>query len=237
PVALLREHHDRTTLGGLVGERGELRDLGELPLVDTGRREERHRLPVPEGDRAGLVEQEGGDVAGGLDRATAHREDVVLHEAIHPRDPYRREQAADRGRDQADEQGDQDGIGHAGTGVDRERLQGHADDQEDDRELRQQDRQRDLVRRLLALGTLDQADHTVQEGLAGLGRDAHLDPVRQHLRSGGDRGAVTAGFADHGRRLAGDRRLVHRGDAFDDLAVARDEFAGGHHQVVTGAQL
>ena len=39
--------------------------------------------------------------------------------------------------------------------------------------------------------------------------------------------AVAAGLADHRRRLAGDRRLVDAGDALDDVAVARDELAGG----------
>src|SRR6185369_17047746 len=34
---------------------------------------------------------------------------------------------------------------------------------------------------------------------------------------------VAAGLADHGRALAGDRALVDRRDADDDLAVARDE--------------
>ena len=33
--ALLREHDDRAALGRLVGERGELRDLGELALLDA----------------------------------------------------------------------------------------------------------------------------------------------------------------------------------------------------------
>jgi hypothetical protein len=42
-------------------------------------------------------------------------------------------------------------------------------EQEDDRQRGQQDVQRDLVRRLLPVGALDQGDHPVDEGLAGLG--------------------------------------------------------------------
>ncbi len=57
-VPLLRQHDDRPALGRLVGERRELRGLGQLPLVDAGRREERDRLAVAERDRAGLVEQQ-----------------------------------------------------------------------------------------------------------------------------------------------------------------------------------
>ena len=67
----------------------------------------------------------------------------------------------------------------------------------------------------------------------GIGGDADLDPVRQHLRAAGHGGAIAARLANDRRRLAGDRRLVDRGDAFDDLAVRRDELARlDHHHVV-----
>ena len=73
--------------GRLVGEGGELRDRGQLMLLDAGGREELRRLAVSEGDRPGLVEEEDVDVARGLDRAPRHREDVVLEHPIHSRDP------------------------------------------------------------------------------------------------------------------------------------------------------
>ena len=76
-------------------------------LVDARRREELGRLPVAERDRAGLVEQQRGAVAGRLDRAAAHGEHVALHEAVHAGDADGREQRADRRRDQADEEGDE----------------------------------------------------------------------------------------------------------------------------------
>ena len=57
----------------------------------------------------------------------------------------------------------------------------------------------------------------------------HDDPVGQHRGAAGDRGAVAAGFADDRGRLAGDRRLVHRGDALDHVAVAGDHLAGLDH--------
>ena len=62
--------------------------------------------------------------------------------------------------------------GDRAAGVDGERLQGADREQEDDRQAGQQDRERDLVRRLLALGALDQGDHAVEEGLARVGGDA-----------------------------------------------------------------
>ncbi len=44
--ALLGEDHDRAALGRLVGERGELRGLGQLALADPVGRDELGRLAV-----------------------------------------------------------------------------------------------------------------------------------------------------------------------------------------------
>ena len=55
-----------------------------------------------------------------------------------------------------------------------------------------------------------------------LGRDAHDDAVGQHPGATGHRRAVPARLPDDRGRLAGDGRLVHRGDALDDLAVGGD---------------
>ena len=68
---------------------------------------------LPERDGAGLVQQQRVDIAGGLDRFAAHREHVVLHDAVHAGDADCREQPADGGRNQADQQRDQhrDGRG------------------------------------------------------------------------------------------------------------------------------
>ena len=90
----------------------------------------------------------------------------------------------------------------------------------------EQDRQRDLVRGLLPVGALDERDHPVEERLARLGGDPHDDLVAQHPGAAGDGRAVAARLADDRRRLAGDRRLVDRGDALDDVAVAGDHLAG-----------
>ena len=108
-------------------------------------------------------------------------------------------------------------------GVGRERLQRDHGEQEHDRQPGQQDVQRDFVRRLLPLGAFDQRDHAVEKGRALRRGDADPDPVGQHLGAAGHGRAVAAGFADDRRGLAGDRRLVDRGDALDDLAVAGNE--------------
>jgi hypothetical protein len=124
-----------------------------------------------------------------------------------------------------------------GLRVDRERLQRHRGEQEDDREARQQDVQGDLVGRLLPLRALDEGDHPVDERLARLRRDLHDDAVREHLRAAGHGAAVAPGLPDHGRRLARDGRFVHGGHALDDFAVARDDLVGLDDAPVAGHQL
>ena len=128
------------------------------------------------------------------------------------------------------------GIGIVRSGIVRKRLQRHDDQQEDQREHGQQDVQRDFVRGLLPFGALDQRDHAVQERVPRIGGDAHFDPVRNDPRAAGHGRPVAARFANDRRRFAGDRRLVDRRDAFDDLAVGRDEFAGVHHDHVVLAE-
>ena len=200
-------------------------------------RDELRGLAVAERDRAGLVEQQHVDVAGRLDRAARHREHVALHEPVHAGDPDRREQRADRRRDQRDEQRDQHRLRDRGVRVESERPQRHDRDEEGDRQPREQDVQRDLVRRLAPLGALDQRDHAVEERLARLLGDLDDEPVGEQARTAGDRGAVAAGLADHRRRLAGDRRLVDRADALDHLAVGGDHLAGLDDDDVAALQL
>ena len=96
----------------------------------------------------------------------------------------------------------------------------------------EQNVQRDFVRSLLPLRAFDQRDHAVEKCLAGIGSDLDFDLIGEHARAAGDRRAIAAGFADHRRGFAGDRRFVHRRDAFDDFAVAGNEFAGRHQDHV-----
>ena len=112
-----------------------------------------------------------------------------------------------------------------------------ANDQEDDGQAGQQNRQRQFVRRLLPFGALDQRDHAVDEGRARRGGDPHLDEVGEHGRSAGDGRAIAAGLANDGRGLAGDRRFIDRGDAFDDVAVAGNDLAGFDQHDIAEAKI
>ena len=87
------------------------------------------------------------------------------------------------------------------------------------------------------LGAFHQRDHAIEEGRALRRGDAHLDPVGQHARAAGDGRTIAAALADHRRGFAGDRRFVDRGDAFDHVAVARDQVAGLHQHDVALLQV
>ena len=52
--------------------------------------------------------------------------------------------------------------------------------QENNRQRGQQNVQRNLVGRLLAFGAFDHADHAIQKAFAGVGRDAHDEPIGEH---------------------------------------------------------
>ena len=114
PVLVLGEHDDRAALR--ASRRPATTAGRRRPARRSGTPVDRHevgRLPVAERDRAGLVQQQRVDVAGRLDRASAHRQHVALHEPVHAGDADRRQQRADRRRDQADQQRHQHDAGDA----------------------------------------------------------------------------------------------------------------------------
>ncbi len=175
PVFVLDQDHNRAAFRRLVGERGELRRIGQLCLVDPGDREQLRGDPVSQSDGSGLVEQQRVDIARRLDRTTRHRQDVELDEPVHAGNADCRQQRADRRRDQCHKERDQ----HDDTDLPA-RVVGEARDrdgrqQEDDRQPCEQDVECDLVRRLLPLGALNQANHAIEKGRTLAGRDPHLD--------------------------------------------------------------
>ena len=121
--------------------------------------------------------------------------------------------------------------------VDGHRRQDEHHDDEERGQADQNDVQRDLVRRQLAARALDHPDHPVEEGIALLGGDADDDPVARDARAAGNGAAVAAALPYDGRGLAGDRRLVNRRDALDDLAVRPDQVSRGAHDAVPNLQL
>ena len=121
--------------------------------------------------------------------------------------------------------------------INGEGLQGDDDQQEDDGQPDQQNIQRDLVRRFLPRGAFHQRDHPVEEGLAGFRGDQYVNAVGEHFGAAGHRAAVAAAFANHRRGFAGDGRFIDRGNAFDHLTVAGDNFPRRDAHHVAFAQL
>ena len=214
-----------------------MRRIRQFLVAHPGDSQELHRLPVAQRDGAGFVEQQRVHVARGFHRLAAHREHVVLHHAVHAGDSDGREQSTNGGRDQTHQQGNQHGHARHRSGPClrhaecRVRLQRNHRQQEDQRQARDQDVQRDLVRSLLALRAFHQRDHAIQKRFAGIGCDSNLDVIRQHAGATRDGATVAPGLANYGRALAGDHRLVNCRDAVDHFAVARDQFTSvaGHH--------
>ena len=108
-VFFFGQHDDAAAFGRFVGQRGELRGVGQFGNAHAVGGNELDRLAIAQRDRAGLVEQQHVDVAGRFDGAAGHGDHVGLNHAVHAGDADGREQAADRRRNQADEQRDEHG--------------------------------------------------------------------------------------------------------------------------------
>ena len=171
-VFVFRQHHDGAAFRSFVGQARKLRGIGQIDLGDAFDGQKFHRLAIADGDGAGLVEQQRVDVARRFDRLAAHGENVVLHHAIHAGDADGGEQSADGGRDQAHQQRNQHGDRRNASRARRrnavfgEGLQRDHGQQEDQRQAGDQDVERDLVGRLLALGAFHQRDHAIEKRLA-----------------------------------------------------------------------
>ena len=237
PVLLLGQHDNRAAFGSLVGQRGKLGGVRHFGFADSGRGEKFRSLAIAKGYGAGFVEQQRIHVACGLHGATGHRQHVVLDQTIHTGDADGREQAADRGGNQADQQRNQNEYRLRRAGVNGEGLQRHHGQQEDDGQSGEQDVQSNFIGSLLARSAFHQSDHAIQKGFAGIRSDLDLDLIAENARATGDGRAISAGFTNHRSRLAGDCGFVDGRDTFDDLAIAGDEFSGGNGDQIAGPQL
>ena len=70
PVLFLRQDDDAASLGRFIGQRGQLRGVGQLGQVGAVGRDEFDGLPIAQRDRARLVQEQHIHVAGGFHGAT-----------------------------------------------------------------------------------------------------------------------------------------------------------------------
>ena len=103
------QDHDAPAFRRLVGKGGQLGGVGQLIHRDPLGRDELHRLPVADGNRAGFVEQQNVDVTRGLNGPAAHGQNVFLHQPVDPGDADGAQQAADGRWQQTDQERHQDG--------------------------------------------------------------------------------------------------------------------------------
>ena len=106
-AAIEMEFDDGFSFRRFVRDRRQRRQPSNLLRRGFADRQEIRRVPIAHRDSAGLVEQNGIDVAGGLHRLATLGHDVRLQRAIHPGDTYSGEQRANRCRNQTHEQRDQ----------------------------------------------------------------------------------------------------------------------------------
>ena len=195
--------------------------------ADAGERNEFGRLPVAEGDRAGLVEQQRVDVARRLDRAARHRQHVEPHEPVHAGDADRRQQRADRRRDQGDEQRDQ--HQHA-DGCRRHRTAKLGIVATAKTKMSVMPASRMLS--AISFGVFCRSAPSTSAIIRSRKVEPGAAVIRTLIQS--ERTRVPPVTAERspplsritGARFAGDRRFVDRGDALDDVAVGRDQIAG-----------
>ena len=154
-----------TTIGGLlsaIGVAGMSRMLGANVIATSGRAVE----------AAGDV-----DVSGHLDGLAALGDHVGLECSVHARDADGRQQPADGGGNQADQEscqrGDRDLRAHEAA----QGGQGSDHEHEDQGQGTEKNAQGDLVGGLLAAGALHQRDHAVEKALARAAGDLHHDAV------------------------------------------------------------
>ena len=237
PEALFAsQFDDGFAFGGLIGRGGEDAEPEKILGAHSIDRIELGGFAIADGDRTGLVQQQRIDVAGGFDGLARLGDDVGLQGAVHTGDADSRQQTADSGRDQADEQRNKRCDGDVGTHVIGERFERGANDHEDDREACEQDGQRNLVRGFLARGTFHEGDHLVKETLARLYGHFYQNTVGKNLRTARDRTLVAARLADHRGRFARDGALVDRRQTFDNLAVGGNGISGDAFEHVALAQ-
>jgi len=235
-VLLLGQHYDAAAFRRLVGQRGELRRLSQLPDGRPCDGRELHGLPVAQRNRPRLVQQEHVDVACGFNRSSRCGDHIAPDHAVHARDADGRQQPADGRWDQAHQQrhqhrdGQRSALARGPCAIDRKRQERGADHEKDDRETGQQNAQCNLVRSFLPSCAFHHRDHAFKKAVTWLRRHAHHQPIRKQASTAGDGAAVTAGLAHHGRALAGHCAFVHRSDAFEDLAI-RGQHIAGLHQV------
>ena len=224
-------------LGGLIVKAGQSRTANQIAAARPLHGEEVGSQTVAKGDGAGFVQNHGIHVAAGLHGLAGHGDHIEPGDAVHTGDADGGQQAADGGGNQTNHQGDQGGQRQLNPAIHADGVQGDNDNQEDDGQGNQKGAQGDFVGGLFPGSAFHQSDHAVQKAVAGIGGNPNFQPVGHHRGAAGHRAEVAAALTNDGGGFAGDGRLIHRGNALDDLAVAGNNLSGRYHHDIALFQL
>ena len=231
---LLGQYDDAAAFRRFIGQGGKLGGFRQLLFLHAGSGQEFIRHTVAEGDGAGLVQHQHVDVPGRFHGAARRSQHIPAHQTVNAADADGAQQAADRRRNQAHQQGDQNRQGNMAIRTEAELprgilnvpghgWQGKHHGNENDGQRRQQNAQRDFIGRPLTAGAFHHGNHAVQEGIARLRRDADDNAVADHAGAARHGAAVAAAFPDDRGGFARNGGLVHAGNAFNHFAVKRND--------------
>ena len=104
------------------------------------------------------------------------------------------------------------------------------------RQCRKQNGERDLVGCFLTPCAFNETNHVIEEALAGIGRNADLDPVGQNLCASCNRTAVSSRLPDYRSGLPRYGRFINGGHPLDDLSIRRDDLTSRNEHDLALAQ-
>ena len=171
------QSHNGFSLRSLVAERGVHGRARQLQRLHAGQWKELRGLTVAHGNGAGLVQQKGVDIPGQFHGLAALGQHIGRQSPVHARQTDGRQQRADGGGDQADQQGSQPGNGQVDVKIARHGPERAGHQHEGQAQTGQHHGEGQFIGRLLARCALHQRDHPVQKGLAGHGRDPDHNTV------------------------------------------------------------
>ena len=211
-------------LGAILGGGGQRQHFG----LGTPHAHHFDHAEATFGNRAGLIEEDGIDLSGGLQHSAAAHQDATARQPV---------------------DGGYHGRGHrqnerAGAGDDQhchgaQPIAGEIKGQSGDQQKCGQEVAREAVGKafhgsVLFASMLHQLDDLRQRGLGGGARHSDAQRSQTVQRAGED---FVADALVARQRLAGDGAFVDAGGAMKDYAVSGQTFTGAHHHGFTGRQL
>ncbi len=121
---LFGKDHNASAFRRFIGQRCQLRGIGQFLEFDSVRRDKFRCLTISEGDGAGLVQEQHIHVTRGFGCSAAHGKHVLLHQPVDARDADGAQESTDGGGDEAHQQSHQHGDRERHSRVQTRRTSG-----------------------------------------------------------------------------------------------------------------